>query len=127
MFPWRIAVGLTAIVPFLTAMILFACPESPVWLLTKENDEKALKSLEKLRGKDNKDIIEAEFKRIKMNLKIEAKEQEISNGMKIWETLKTLTGLSFLKPFSLLLLIFCVNLEWCGVAAIAFYLVTILE
>ena len=123
-FPWRIAVGISSLVPLVSILILIFCPESPVWLMTKERENEAKNSLEKLRGPDNVDIVEAEFNRIKMNIKVEAKEDEVTEKKNI---LNTLFDPSFLKPFSLLLLVFCINLEWCGVAAVAFYMVPVLE
>lgn len=123
-FPWRIAVGITALVPLMTILILFFCPESPVWLMTKEREDEAKNSLHKLRGQDNTDIVEAEFNRIKMNVKIEAKEEEATEKSKIFDIL---TDPTFTKPFALLFLVFCVNFEWCGLAAVAFYIVPLLK
>lgn len=80
LFPWRIAIGVSAVVPFMTFFLLLCCPESPVWLVTKGKDEQAKQVLERLRGKDNLDIREAEFNRIQMNIKIEAKEEELVAG-----------------------------------------------
>ena len=44
-FPWRIAVGISSALPLVSLVILLICPESPVWLLTQDQEEKAKESL----------------------------------------------------------------------------------
>ena len=132
-FSWRYALGVCAICPVLTFIFLFFCPESPVWLLTKEKNLEAKLVLERLRGWENQDIVIAEYNRISTNLKIIAKETELNKG----ETSKWYTPITrclslavdptFIKPFSFLCVIFCLALEWGGFPALAFYMVPLLE
>ena len=122
--PWRFSVGITAVAPVFSFFALIFCPESPVWLMTKGRNQEARGSLEKLRGVENEDIIEAELNRIDLNLRIEAKEEEILAEHKLWDILVDPT---FYKPFALLMLLFCINLEWCGLAAVGFYFVPLLK
>ena len=120
----------------MTFIFLFFCPESPVWLLTKEKNEEAKLVLERLRGWKNQDIVVAEYNRISTNLKIIAKESELNNGenntKSKWYTpitrcLSLAVDPTFIKPFSFLSVIFCLALEWGGFPALAFYMVPLLE
>ena len=121
----------------MTFILLFFCPESPVWLLTQGKDEEAKKVLERLRGSDNQDIVSAEYNRISTNLKIIAKEsefyddEEINNEAPWYAPITRFLSLAvdptFIKPFSFLLVVFCLALEWGGFPAIAYYMVPLLE
>ena len=131
LLPWRWAVGSVLICPFGCFFLLLLCPESPVWYLTKGQDDLAKQSLIKLRGEDNMDIVEAEFNRINLNLKIMEKEEEINAGQeqegKVKQIFSIMTDVTFLKPFSILLVLFAVALEWTGLPAIGFYMVPLLK
>ena len=50
---WRIAVSLYAVVPICCFIMVVMSPESPYWLICKNRNEDALKSLTILRGKSN--------------------------------------------------------------------------
>ena len=103
-------------------IILFFCPESPPWLISKGRLEQAKLSLEKLRGANHTQIIDAEIFRISTNLQI-MKKGENETSMKY---LDLLTDSKFLKPFGILLFVFCIGLKWTGLVAIAFYIVPFL-
>ena len=91
-------------------------------------EEDAKQSLIKLRGRQNQDIIDAEFNRIALSLKIEEKEMKINAATEKKGLLDMIpTELSFWKPFSFLLLVFPISLEWTGLPAIAFYMVSLLQ
>lgn len=133
LLPWRWAVGVTLSVPVVCIILLFFCPETPVWYLMKDRQEDARNSLERLRGKDNVDIIDAEMNRIMLSLKIEEKQsesvsqEEQSGWTRIQKVLTLFVDPSFLKPFGYLLVVFCVALEWTGFPAIGFYMVSLLR
>ena len=123
--------GVIIVVPATTLFLLFFCPESPVWLLSKGRDEEAKKALTRLRGADNADIIQAEFNRISTNWKIIQKESEIDQNEitlapKISQFFSLFIDPTFVKPFSYLLMIFCLGFEWTGFPAIGFYMVPLL-
>ena len=92
-----------------------------------------LDALTRLRGAENSDIIRAEFNRISTNLKIIQKENEISHqNKKSWISpikhfFHLLVDPTFIKPFSFLLVVFCLALEWGGFPAIAYYMVPLLK
>jgi hypothetical protein len=79
------------------------------------------------------DIVESEFNRIELCIKIEEKEKEINNSSgKTQSKFKQLTSnfpmdMSFWKPFGFLMVLFALGLEWTGFPAIGFYMVPLLK
>ena len=103
--------------------------------MSKGKEAEARKSLERLRGAKHVGIIEAELFRIAANLQMmkewdqeDSKEQAQKKKNKhILTTIKEFsTDVGFLKPFGILLFVFCIGLEWTGLVAVAFYLLPIL-
>ena len=122
--------GAVVIVPFCCFFILLFSPESPVWYLVKGREEEAKEALKRLRGATNMDVVDAEFNRIMLNLKMEDKEKEMcstGNDSRLKEYWKVCTDMAFLKPFGFLMVIFLLGMEWTGLPAIAFYMVTLLK
>ena len=58
-----------------------------------------------------------------MNLKMMKKGKD---GISPPRYLDLLTDSKFLKPFGILLFVFCIGLKWTGLVAIAFYIVPFL-
>ena len=110
------------IIPISSFIILFFCPESPPWLISKGRLEQAKLSLEKLRGGNHTQIIDAEMFRISTKLQI-LRKGENEPSMRY---LDLLMDSKFLKPFGILLFVFCIGLKWTGLVAIAFYIVPFL-
>ena len=87
----------------------------------------------RLRGSENMDIVESEYNRIALCIKIEEKENEFNNSSEKTEskfkqmTSKIPTDTSFWKPFGFLMVLFSVGLEWTGFPAIGFYMVPLLK
>lgn len=131
--PWRWAVGSNIVVPVVCFILLLFCPETPVWYLMKNRQKDAKMSLEKLRGKENVDIIDAEMNRILLSLKLEEKKAEVtsedhqSQWIKMQKVFALFVDPSFLRPFGYLLVVFCFGLEWTGFPAIGFYMVSLLR
>ena len=104
--------------------------------MSKGKEAEARKSLERLRGAKHVGIIEAELFRIAANLQMmkewdqEDSKKQGSQKKKEKHILTTIkefsTDVGFLKPFGILLFVFCIGLEWTGLVAVAFYLVPIL-
>ena len=127
--PWRFAIGVMASAPILGFILLCFCPETPTWYMQvgKENDARL--SLKKLRGETNKDIIEAEFNRISLNLKAQQKELELNSKKeeKFYHKITSLASdATFIKPFGFLMVLFLIGMEWTSLPAIAFYMVPLL-
>ena len=130
MLSWRSAVLIMSALPIVTIFLVAVfVPESPIWLAMHNRIDDARASLTTLRG--NQLVIESELRRIQSSLEEQRKEEYLekeANGCcsgfkEIFDVLKDTT---FLKPFSFLLFIFCVGLEWTGLPAIAFYMVGLL-
>ena len=84
----------------------------------------------RLRGAKNIDIIDAEFNRIILNLKIEEKEKSINENeskSQMKDMCNFLTDMTFLKPFAYLMFVFLIGMGWNGFPAIGFYMVPLLR
>ena len=109
------------------------CPETPVWYMTKGRHEDAKQSLMRLRGDQNMDIVESEFNRILLNVKIQEKENELNSPFEKDQskftqlTMQIPSDMSFWKPFGFLMVLFGMGLEWTGLPAIGFYMVPLLK
>jgi hypothetical protein len=81
-------------------------PESPAWLMSKERDNEAIEALKILRGKDNLEVINNEFKSINKNM-MQAKQNmnKTKTGF-LSNLLEIINNQAFLKPFGVLLLYF---------------------
>ena len=121
--------GISAVIPVLSFIIVFMTPESPRWLMVKGRNEEALQCLIKLRGKNNMEMINTEIESIATIIS-EGKEKgtnELPNGSAIRRYWNILTDRTFLEPFGLVLLIFAIGLEWGGFPTITFYMVPFLK
>ena len=118
--------GIPIVVPVVTFIMLFFCPETPVWLLSKGRVEEAKSVLKRLRGAKNIDIIQDEMERISTNLQMNKKSENPSISEKLKQFFQLAIDPTFMKPFCLLLVIFCLGFEWAGFAAIGFYMVPLL-
>ena len=117
------------VAPVLGFILLCFCPETPVWYMQVGRESDARSSLIKLRGVKNKDIIEAEFNRIALNLKAQEKQLELNNEKEQKFTQRIITTVSdvtFIKPFVFLMVLFLIGMEWTSLPAIAFYMVPLL-
>ena len=127
LLPWRWAFALGNILPLCSFAIMVFAPESPVWYLTDNEESLARKALEKLRGKINVDIIDAEISRIKTNIAADnIGEVDKSIFQSIHDSIKLVLKPSFYKPFLVIYLLYC-NLDWGGIVPASFYIVPMLK
>ena len=68
------------IAPIGCFFLLAICPETPVWYMTKGRLKDAKQALIRLRGSENMDIVNSEFNRIELSIKIAEKENEANNS-----------------------------------------------
>ena len=136
LFPWRYAIGCVLVAPMGCGILLTFCPETPTWLISQGREDEAKKALIKLRGESNMDIVEAEFNRIVLNLKLQQKLQLVENNGEEkthgkWEAIKdgfkSFADPTFVKPFAYLCAVFLIGFEMCGFPAIGFYMVPLLQ
>lgn len=134
--PWRVTMYIMAAFPAISVLLVFwLVPDSPVWLLIKNRENDARKALMILRG--NEHVADLELKAIRdnlehqINLEKEVLEEEKRDGTRwysgLLEIYNSFRDSTFLKPFGVLLVMFCIGLEWAGLPAIAFYMVNLLE
>ena len=114
------------VVPIVCFTCLIFCPESPVWYMTKGMDYEAKKSLIKLRGEENMDIVLREYNRIALNVHAPVDEAVETEKNVFQKTMSLLTDVTFLKPFALLAMIFFLGLGWTGLPAMGFYMTPLL-
>ena len=125
--PWRWAFAIGNLLPLSSFAIMLFAPESPVWYLTNHEEVLARKALEKLRGKINTDIIDAEVTRIKTNMAADyIGENDRSNLQNIHDNVRLIFKPSFYKPFLVIYLLYC-NLDWGGIVPASFYIVPMLK
>ena len=119
---WRMAIGISTIIPILSLIGLPFCPETPVWLLKRGEDEKMMKSLKFLRGKE--EVVKAESESL---IQFHRKEQKCPSTSKAKQLIDLFRRPSFLKPFLLGMFMLLVGVDLSGFVALAFYLVKIVS
>ncbi|XP_012275531.1 facilitated trehalose transporter Tret1 isoform X2 [Orussus abietinus] len=120
MLRWNICAGISAILPLMALLLMFIFPETPSYLISRNNPQEARKALQKFRGSTYN--LDKEMKAL----------VDFSNK----NNLKRLTGLreivrallqpNALKPFTLLFLYFLIY-QWSGTNTITFYAVDIFK
>lgn len=109
-------------------------PETPLWLLSKNRTEDALKSLQWLRGWVSPKAVETEFKSLQRynersnscNVCAKRNVKCTHPAPTIWEKLRELTRKRTLKPFLLVMSIFLLS-QFTGILAMRPYTVQILQ
>lgn len=124
--PWRIALGLSAVVPILTLIGLKVCPETPIWLLRHGKPDQVVKSLQFLRGDD--EVVRDELASMEATLEAQKDEIDHDDGQsKMTRFVKMFGRRSFVHPFLLSLSLFIFGNEFAGFPAMNFYLVNLLQ
>lgn len=127
---WSILSIISACLPVLAFFLMYLMPETPNYLIGKNKQVKAEKSMTKLRDSKyniNKEITQLVAFNAKLILPQEPQEQaktiEKSNGQQL---LKTLMSPAALKPFAILFTYFLMY-QFSGVNTITFYAVDIFQ
>ncbi|TRY78737.1 hypothetical protein TCAL_13460 [Tigriopus californicus] len=120
--PWRWAIGITLIPLILSTFGMFLMHESPVWLLTQGQVEKAELSL-RFYDRSESEAIE-EIKSIKEVMTVEQYEtKKLSFGDRLKLKLVMIREPSFVKP-CLYLIMVLITMEWSCFPFISSYLAT---
>ncbi|XP_050307280.1 facilitated trehalose transporter Tret1-like [Anthonomus grandis grandis] len=103
LYTWRTLALVNACIPLAFLLLLFALPESPYWLISKNKLDKARKNLAWLRGWTKIEAIEQEFQKICKEV-----DQHKANEFKTisLQAVKPFLKSTFIKPFLLIALTF---------------------
>lgn len=127
---WYLTAAISALVPFMSYVIMSFVPESPTWLAAKGKTEEAVKAFKWLRGcdQDSLDELHALLEKqalataqIQMQPKVEFFSKE-----KLIQLKNTFKRPEFIKPL-IVMIAFFATLQFSGVNAVAFYSVTIMQ
>ena len=121
---WRQIAAILGIWPLISVMLLFPCPESPSWLLSKDKEAAAHTALFRLRG--DKLVVEREMTRMRDNIKMQRERKMDSNNPSNISASQFLKG-TFLRPFLVLVILTSFGLNYTGAPTLAFYLIQILK
>lgn len=130
---WRIVASICVSVPICIFTAIFFMPETPIWLLSKNRHEKALKSLQWLRGCVTAETVHEEYQQLqkysiasnacvkcaKQTLKCEHKEN-------FNDKLKQITRKRIIKPF-ILITTLQFFLQFCAINSWRPYMIQILR
>ena len=123
---WRTAVMITTAWPIITFILLLFCPKSPTWLLMKEREQDAYKSMKRLRKDDT--VTQLEIDRIKMNLQKQKSVQSGSNSNSFCHRVSSIVFRgTFLRPLCIIVVLYGIGLQWTGVPFLSFYLVYVIK
>lgn len=129
-FYWRTVALICFTVPAVTVIVICFVPETPLWLLVRGHNERALRSLSWLRGWVKPESVKEEFRDLQRycanakQCKI-CESSESCDHQKYSNKLKSFTEKRNLKPFFLVTM-FLVFTQLSGLAAMRPYLVQIL-
>ena len=123
---WRDALNGVVIWPVINFVLLFACPESPTWLMNKGRKSEAIKIIERMRNND--DVSKSELARLEQNMQHQlGGNVDKKNTSSCQETLSIITRGTFVRPFLVMAFLIGITLQWCGTPALSFYLVDIIK
>ncbi|XP_055550643.1 uncharacterized protein LOC129733099 [Wyeomyia smithii] len=118
---WRTVALWSACVPIISFMLLFAVPESPVWLAGKGKHKQAQRSLAWLRGWTIEEEVETEFREIRKHME---ESIEHDKDYTLVQKVKKYGSRSFLQPFCIISFCFFVG-HFSGMTTLQTYAVQI--
>ena len=123
---WRDVLSIVIAFPIVFTGLMCISPKSPTWLMNNGSNEKAVAEMIRLRG--NVDAANSEINRLKDNIK---KQKQFCNGSKdaffLTRLILAFKQETFLRPFTVLLVITTLGFHWTGSPTLSFYLVTTLQ
>ena len=119
---WRTASWICSAGSLLMVCSMWACRETPYWLVENQREEEARRSLQWYRGGqyDIKEEIE------EMILNKREKEGEDKTERSLCSLLSTLSSTTFLRPFSCAGLLYILA-QWTGISTMVFFMTTIFQ
>jgi sugar porter (SP) family MFS transporter len=120
-FSWRIPVLLQVLWPAVQTIMVFFCPESPRWLMTKGREEEAREILNKYHanGRVFDEVVELEYQEAMASLEAEKHEASYSS----WKALFTTRG-NLMRSF--LVIFLGLSSQWVGNGIVSYYFTPIL-
>ncbi|XP_031639034.1 facilitated trehalose transporter Tret1-2 homolog [Contarinia nasturtii] len=134
LMPWRMVGLVCMIVPIFTTIALSIVPETPLWLLSRNRQEDALKSLRWLRGWVHKESVNQEFQELqRYSERYKSCEVCIKKDLKcshplptFYERLQELKRKPTLKPFTIVMILFVIS-SFVSTFSMSSYIVQILK
>lgn len=123
---WRDAVTVVSVWPAINFLLLFACPESPTWLMNKGRKTDAIRTVKLIRN--NEHVSQIEIDRMERNMQAQQmQKREDKSASYVREQLNIMRRGTFIRPFLVLCFIHGITFQWTGVPALGFYFVDILK
>ena len=126
-FEVKIAMVIILVMALVNFTLVLFCPKSPTWLMNKGHKKEAFEVLKQMRGCEM--VANEELKRIEDNIKEQAsaatQNSKPQNGVK--SLLQNIRQPSFLKPLSMLGVLFLFGLQISGATTIPIYFITLLK
>ena len=123
---WRTSILVASAIPFINAILLVICPESPTWLMMGGKNDQALSLLKSLRG--NQGIAINEIKRIEDNIRKQNESIKVDDETSVVKSkIKIMSKGTFIRPFIVATTLHALGWHWTGGPLLSFYTIDILE
>lgn len=130
---WRIVASISASVPVCIFTAIFFMPETPIWLLSKNRQKDALKSLQWLRGCVTSETVQEEYQQLQKYstvssacVKCAKKTIKCDHKENFNDKLKQITRKRIIKPF-ILITTLQFFLQFCAINSWRPYMIQILN